>query len=36
MDVYSSDSDIEDFLLYETIPKSRAPRQVSFQGFLSV
>jgi len=28
MDIYSSDSDMEDFLLEETVPKERNPRQV--------
>ena len=28
--VYSSDSDIEDFLVLETVPKPRTARQVSF------
>ena len=28
--VYSSDSDIEDFLLAESLPTPRQPRQVSF------
>ena len=28
--IYSSDSDIEDFILAESLPTPRQPRQVSF------
>jgi hypothetical protein len=33
--VYSSDSDIEDFLVLETVPKPRTARQVSLLFFLT-